>query len=70
MKIQSDLMVTLTDGDLEIKVGRALTTFAYKGKDTFVFRTAEIEPFVALLQSGKREIDAFYAKQKETPDTA
>ena len=64
MKIQNDIMVTLTDGDLEVRVGKALTTFAYKGKDTFVFRTAEIEPFIALLKAGKKEIDAFYAKQE------
>ena len=52
-------MVTCTDGDLEIRMGNALTTFAYKGQDKFVFSTKEIEPLIELLKKGKSEIDAF-----------
>ncbi len=72
MKVVKDLHVTVKDGDLELRMGKALSTFAYKGVDKFVFRTAEIEPLAKMLTDGKKELDAFYAElkagQPEPPD--
>lgn len=72
MKVTKDLLVTVRDGDLELRMGKALSTFSYKGQDKFVFRTAEIEPLAKMLLDGKKEMDAFYAElkagQPETPD--
>ena len=74
MKVTKDLSVTVKDGEMELRLGRALTTFAYKGVDKFVFRTAEIEPLAKMLVDGKKELDAFYAElkagQPETPDAS
>ena len=72
MKIVKDLHVTVEEGDLELRMGKVLSTFAYKGVDKFVFRTAEIEPLAKMLTDGKKEMDAFYAElkagQPETPN--
>src|SRR5512137_2046412 len=44
MKVTKDLHVTVKEGDLELHMGKALSSFHYKGQEKFVFRTAEIEP--------------------------
>jgi hypothetical protein len=70
MKVTKDIHIHCTEGDLELRIGKTLTTFAYKGQDKFVFRTAELESLVAMLQQGKKELDDFYIELKnETPNT-
>ena len=64
MNVTKDIHVHCAEGDLELRLGKQLTTFAYKGVDKFVFRTAELEPLVAMLQKGKKELDDFYAELK------
>lgn len=62
MKVHSDVSVTVTQGDLELRVGKALSTFTYKGQDRFVFRTEELVPLQLMIAAAKIELDAFYAK--------
>jgi len=69
MKIVKDMTVTCTDGDLEILMGKGLTTFRYQGKDKFVFRTSEIKTLVSLLQTGELELAKLY-ETKETDQEA
>lgn len=71
MKVTKDLHVTVKDGDLELHMGKALSSFHYKGQEKFVFRTAEIEPLAKILMDGKKELDAFYAELKAgQPETS
>ena len=69
LKIVKDMTVTCTDGDLEILMGKGLTTFRYQGKDKFVFRTSEIKTLVSLLQTGELELAKLY-ETKETDQEA
>lgn len=72
MTLKRDVSITVTQGDLELRVGKALSTFAYKGQDKFVFRTEELVPFQLMIAAGKIELDAFYAKKNkvELPPTS
>lgn len=72
MKVHSDVNITVTEGDLELRIGKALSTFTYKGQDRFVFRTAELAPLAEMIKAGKAELDAFYQEQNkvELPPTS
>jgi len=67
MNVTKDIHVTVKEGDMELHMGKALSSFHYKGQEKFVFRTAEIEPLAEMLLNGKRELDAFYAELKSPP---
>jgi hypothetical protein len=69
MDIKRDLNVTCTEGDLEIQMGRVLTTFSYKGQDKFVFRNVELDSLIALLTTAKKELDSFYNELKNHKET-
>ncbi len=60
MKVEKDISVTVTEGDLRLHMGKVLSSFYYKGVEKFVFRTVEIEPLAAMLTKGKAELDSFY----------
>jgi hypothetical protein len=64
MNVTSDVSITVKEGDLELRVGKALSTFTYKGQDRFVFRTSELVPLQLMIAAGKIELDAFYAEQE------
>jgi hypothetical protein len=72
MNIKSDVSVTVTEGDLELRVGKTLSTFTYKGQDKFVFRTSELVPLQTMITAAKIELDAFYAEKNkvEPPPTS
>jgi hypothetical protein len=62
MKVETNVHVVVKDGDLELRVAKGLSTFAYKGQDKFVFRTEELVPLQLMIAAAKIELDAFYAK--------
>lgn len=68
MKLNRALTVTVTEGDLELRMGKALTTFAYKGQDKFVLRASEVDTFIALAQKAKQEMADFVAAIKQDED--
>lgn len=72
MKIETNVHVTVKEGDLELRVAKGLSTFSYKGQDKFVFRTEELVPLQLMIAAAKIELDAFYAKQPkvELPPTS
>jgi len=59
MKVAKDIMVTCSEGDLEIRMGKAMTSFYFKGVEKFVFRTSELPVLVALITRGQQEQAAF-----------
>ncbi len=72
MNVTSDVSITVKEGDLELRVGKALSTFTYKGQDRFVFRTDELVTLQTMIAAGKIELDAFYTKKNkvELPPTS
>lgn len=72
MKVETNIHVTVSNGDLELRVAKGLSTFSYKGQDKFVFRTEELVPLQLMIAAAKIELDAFYAKKNkvELPPTS
>lgn len=72
MNVKSDVSITVTEGDLELRIGKAMTSFAYKGQDKFMFRTSELVTLQTMIAAGKIELDAFYAEKNkvELPPTS
>ena len=72
MKVETNVHVVVKEGDLELRVSKALSTFSYKGQDKFVFRTEELVLFQLMIAAAKIELDAFYVKQPkvELPPTS
>ena len=73
MNVEAHVHVTVKNGDMELRVAKGLSTFAYKGQDKFVFRTEELVPLQLMIAAAKVELDTFYAKQKpkvELPPTS
>ncbi len=60
MKVQKDIHITITEGELELRIGKGLSTFAFKGKDAFVFRTAELKILCGMAEAGLAELKAYY----------
>ena len=66
MKVDKHLSVTIHENDLDVRMGKTLTTLAYKGKDVFVFRTEEVGSLMELLKLGLFELERFQLElQKE-----
>ena len=57
MEVKKDVIVYVKQGDLEFRMGKALTSFYYKGQEKFVFRTPEVPDVILLLQKAKEEVD-------------
>ncbi len=55
MEVIKDISVTVKEADLEIRMGKALTTLAYKGVDKFVFRTSELDTLVEMIKAAKEK---------------
>jgi hypothetical protein len=53
MEILKDIIVTVKDGDLEIRRGKALTSLYYKGVEKFTFRTPELDILVEMIKAAK-----------------
>lgn len=72
MNVETNVHVVVKNGDLELRVAKGLSTFAYKGQDKFVFRTEELVPLQLMIAAAKIELDAFYAKKNkvELPPTS
>lgn len=66
MTVVRDIQVTVKEGDMELRMGKALTSFTYKGQEKFTFRSDEIVPLIAMLQSARYELNEFYP-EKATP---
>ena len=58
MNIKVDIMVTVSEGDLQLKMGKALTTFTYKGQDKFVFKTAELKTLFELAEAAAEKLNS------------
>ena len=67
MKVSRFMTVNITDGDMEIRAGKGMTSFAYKGRDMFMFRTNELEPLVAMLLRAKKELAHFDTVEDKAP---
>lgn len=65
MEIDRIISVNVKDGDLELRVGKALTTFAYKGVDKFTFRTAELETLSTMIRASLDKMKDAQDKLKE-----
>ena len=68
MKIHKDLHVTLTEGELELRMGRALTSFYFKGHEKFVFRNPELKTLCTMIQKGEQELADFVETVKKEVD--
>ena len=64
MKITKTCNVTITDGDLEIRMGNSLTGFYYKGLEKFTFRTDELKTLALMTEQGQKELAVFYDSLK------
>jgi hypothetical protein len=64
MEVTKELSVTIKDGDLELRVGRIMSSFAYKGQDKFMFYTRELKPLCGMIEAGMKDIEAFYANHQ------
>jgi hypothetical protein len=53
MEIVKDITVTVKEGDLELRHGKALTSFYYKGQEKFVFRTSELATLVEMIRAAE-----------------
>ncbi len=55
MEVTKDITVICKHGDLELRMGKALTSFYYKGVERFVFRTSEIDDLSFMIQKAKEK---------------
>lgn len=53
MDLTKDITVNCKSGDLELRYGRALCSFYFKGQEKFVFKTEELDEFVKMIQAAK-----------------
>ena len=65
MKVKKTLHVEVSDGELEVRMGRALTSIYFKGQEKAVFRANEIDTLISLLQKGKEELATFMKSLEE-----
>jgi coproporphyrinogen III oxidase-like Fe-S oxidoreductase len=56
MEISKDITVTCKDGDLEVRMGKRLTSIYFKGVEKFVFHDEEIDKLIAMLQASKEKL--------------
>ena len=56
MKVEKNVSVIVTEGDLQIHMGKALTRLLYKGQEKMVFRAEEIDVVINMLQTAKKEL--------------
>lgn len=57
MTIEHNPMVIVSEGDMQVRMGKALTTFAHKGQDKFVLRANEIPTLIKMLEEAKKSLD-------------
>src|ERR1035437_4113771 len=72
MNVETHVHIMVKNGDLELRIAKGLSTFAYKGQDKFVFRTEELVTLQLMIAAAKIELDAFYGKKNkvEAPPTS
>lgn len=54
------MTVTCTEGELEILMGKGMTTIRVKGIDKIVLYTKEVKQLISLLQTGELELAKLY----------
>ena len=59
MEVKKDIMVTCSEGEFEIRMGKALTSIYFKNRELFVIRANEIPTLIGLLERGIEEQRAF-----------
>lgn len=64
MNIKKALTVYLTEGELEVRMGRAMTSVYLKGQEKMVLYTREVDTLIELLNKGKEELATFVAAIK------
>ena len=57
VKIDVFKNVNISSGELQLRIGKQLTTFAFKGKDVHVFHTVELEVLKKLIEKGLEELN-------------
>jgi hypothetical protein len=57
VKIETFKNVNISSGDLQLRIGKQLTTLAFKGKDVHVFHTSELEVLKKLIEKGLEELN-------------
>ena len=66
MEVKKDIMVTCSEGDFEIRMGKVLTSIYFKNRELFVIRANEIPILMGLLSRGIEEQLAFIESLKES----
>lgn len=68
MEITIDTIVYCKQGDLELRMGRALTSLYFKGKEMFVFRTSEMRDLAPMIHAALMALKERDAKAKAELD--
>ena len=70
MKIERNMTVTCSDGELEVLMGKGMTSIRLKGQDKMVLYTREVNQLISILQAAATDLAKLYEATKETDQEA